>query len=133
MAKASILVVEDQLIVSKDIQTRLKGMGYDVAGAVSSGEEAISKTAETRPDLVLMDIILKGAIDGIQAAQAIRDRLDIPIIYLTAHSDDTTLERANLTEPRGYVLKPFEDRALRATIELALYQHRIRNRPPHTT
>jgi CheY-like chemotaxis protein len=133
MAKASILVVEDQLIVSKDIQTRLKGMGYDVAGAVSFGEEAISKAAETRPDLVLMDIILKGTIDGIQAAQTIHDQLDIPLIYLTAHSDDATLERAKVTEPRGYILKPFEDRALRAAIELALYQRRIKNRAPHTT
>jgi CheY-like chemotaxis protein len=79
-----------------------------------------------------MDIVLKGGIDGIQAAQAIHDQLDIPVIYLTAHSDDTTLELAKVTEPRGYILKPFEDRALRAAIELALYQHRIKNRPPHT-
>ena len=80
-----------------------------------------------------MDIILKGAIDGIQAAQAIHDQLDIPVIYLTAHSDDTTLDLAKVTEPRGYLLKPFEDRALRAAIELALYRRRTRDRPPHPT
>lgn len=128
MAKAAILVVEDQIIVAKDIQNRLKGMGYVVAGSAVSGEEAIRKAEDVRPDLVLMDVILNGEMDGIDAAQTVRSRLGIPVIFLTAHADDATLERAKVTEANGYLLKPIEDRALCAAIELALYRHRNTNR-----
>ena len=122
---ASILVVEDENIVSKDIQARLKGMGYSVCGAVPTGEEAVEKALELAPDLVLMDIMLRGTINGTEAAERIRKRSDIPVVYLTAYSDGETLDRAKVTEPCGYVLKPFDDRDLHAAIEMALYRSRM--------
>jgi PAS domain S-box-containing protein len=118
-----ILVVEDENIVSKDIQNSLQHLGYSVPVAVSSGEEAIAKATELRPDLVLMDILLKGKVDGISAAEQIRARLNIPVIYLTAYADEQTLQRAKVTEPFGYILKPFEERELHTTIQMALYKH----------
>ena len=125
MTAPRILVVEDQNIIAMDLQSRLHELGYAAPLAVSSGEEAIQASHAHLPDLILMDIRLKGGIDGIQAAATIRSELDLPIIYLTAHSDDQTLERAQATEPHGYLLKPFEDRELRLTIEMALYKHRV--------
>jgi len=122
MANTQILVVEDEGIVGKDIQKTLQNFGYDVPCVVSSGEAAIQKAEENRPDLVLMDIVLKGKIDGIEAAEQIRSRFDIPVVYLTAYTDDKTLERAKVTEPFGYVVKPFEDRELKTAIEMALYK-----------
>jgi PAS domain S-box-containing protein len=123
MESAKILIVEDEKIVARDIENRLKSFGYAVAAVVSTGEAAIKKAAETRPDLVLMDILLKGDMDGVKAAEQIHDRFDIPIIYLTAFADDKTLQRAKITEPYGYIIKPFEERELRTTIEIALYKH----------
>ncbi len=120
---ARILVVEDGLIMARDIERRLVTMGYAIAGLAASGEDAIRKARESHPDLVLMDVNLKGAIDGVQAAQEIRNEADIPIVYVTAYSDETTLRRARSTEPFGYVLKPFEERELRTMIEIALYRH----------
>jgi CheY-like chemotaxis protein len=112
MDKVRILIVEDERIVSMDMQRRLKNLGYDVVGAAVSGEEAIHKAETYRPDLVLMDIMLEGQMDGIEAAEIVRGRLDIPVIYLTAYADTPTLERAKVTEPFGYILKPFEEREL---------------------
>ena len=125
MAKTQILVVEDKGIVAEDIQRSLQALGYGVSGVASSGEEAIKKAEETRPDLVLMDIMLQGELDGIEAADQIRSRFNIPIIYLTAYADDKTLERAKITEPFGYIIKPFEDRELHTTVEMALYKHEM--------
>ena len=125
MSNTRVLVVEDESIVAKSIQSRLKSLGYTVPAVVSSGEEAVHKAEETRPDLVLMDIVLKGRMDGIKAAREIYNRLNIPIVYLTAYSDDNTIERAKLTEPFGYVLKPFEIREIRSAIEIALHKHRV--------
>ena len=125
MANTQILVVEDEGIVGKDIQKTLQNFGYDVPCVVSSGEAAIQKAEENRPDLVLMDIVLKGKIDGIEAAEQIRSRFDIPVVYLTAYTDDKTLERAKVTEPFGYVVKPFEDRELKTAIEMALYKAKM--------
>lgn len=125
MAKANILVVEDETIVAKYIQKWLRSLGYRVPAVVSSGEEAIEKTEEIHPDLVLMDIVLKGNMDGIETARRIRARLNIPIIFLTAYADENTLERAKVTEPFGYIIKPFEERELHSTIEMALYKHRM--------
>src|SRR5882724_5460547 len=105
MPKIRILVVEDETIVSLDIQRRLKTLGYEVVGAAVSGEDAIQKAATHRPDLVLMDIMLDGEMDGIAAAEQIRGRLHIPVIYLTAYADTYTLQRAKVTEPFGYILK----------------------------
>lgn len=123
MTNAKILVVEDEAIVAKDLQYRLKKFGYTVPAIASSGEEAINKAVETSPDLVLMDIRLKGAMDGIEAAQEIYKRLDIPVIYLTAYADEKTLERAKITAPFGYILKPFKERELQTNIEIALTKH----------
>ncbi|MBV8883093.1 MAG: response regulator [Chroococcidiopsidaceae cyanobacterium CP_BM_RX_35] len=122
-----ILVVEDESIVAKDLQTRLRKLGYDVSNVVSSGEEAISKAAEISPDLVLMDIRIKGNMDGVEAAREIRARFGFPVIYLTANIDDNTLARAKQTEPSSYLLKPFKERELYIAIEIALDRY-IRER-----
>ncbi|MCJ7617786.1 MAG: response regulator [Desulfobacterales bacterium] len=125
MANVQVLVVEDEVIIAKDIQDMLKKLGYDVSAAASSGEEAIKRVAETLPDLVLMDIVLEGDMDGVAAAEHIRYHFDIPVVYLTAYSDDTTLQRAKITEPYGYILKPFQKKELYTTIEMALYKHKM--------
>src|SRR6266700_3973971 len=106
-----ILVVEDETIIAMDIQSRLRSLGFD-AEVAGTGEEAVSKAIEAPPDLILMDIVLPGTIDGIEAAEEIRKRFDIPVIYLTAYSDSRTLERAKKTGPFGYLLKPLKDRDL---------------------
>jgi PAS domain S-box-containing protein len=123
MDKAQILVVEDDNIVVMELEDSLQSLGYAVCDMASYGKEAIEKAAERRPDLVLMDIRLKGDVNGIDAAQEIRDRFDIPVIYLTAYADEDTLQRAKITEPYGYIVKPFEDRELYSVIEMALYKH----------
>ncbi|QHG19679.1 response regulator [Nostoc sp. ATCC 53789] len=123
MTSAKILVVEDEAIVAKDLQYRLIKFGYTVPVIASSGQEAINKAVEISPDLVLMDIKLKGSMDGIEAAQEIHKHLDIPVIYLTAYADDKTLARAKITEPFGYLLKPFKERELQTNIEIALTKH----------
>jgi PAS domain S-box-containing protein len=125
MEKAKILIVEDEVIVAQDIQDMVKARGYDALAIVSSGEAAIQKAAELKPDLVLMDIVLKGEMDGIEAAEQIRDRFRIPIVYLTAYAEAKTIERAKVTEPFGYLLKPFEERELHTAIEIALYKHKL--------
>jgi two-component system, response regulator PdtaR len=125
MSNASIMLVEDEMIVAADVKNRLENMGYDVSGIIDTGEEAVEKAGELKPNLILMDIVLKGEMDGIEAAQNIRVTYDIPIIYLTAYSDEKTLERAKVTEPFGYVLKPFEDREIQSAIEMALYKHKM--------
>ncbi len=128
MTHANILIVEDERIVAKDIDERLKELGYKVAGTVSTGEKAVEKAEVLHPDLVLMDIRLKGDMDGIETAETIKNRFDIPVIYLTAYADEATLERAKVTEPFGYILKPFNERDLHSTIEMALYKHKIERR-----
>lgn len=125
MAKAKILVVEDEAVVAEDIKVTLQNMGYEVSAVIPSGETAVKKTEELKPDLVLMDIVLKGKLNGIDAAREIHSRLNIPVIYLTAYSDEKTLERAKVTEPFGYIVKPFGDRELHSAIEVALYKHRM--------
>lgn len=132
MSKTKILVVEDELITAKAIRSALKSLGYDVLDIVTSGEEAIQKTSEVRPDLILMDIILAGEMDGIETASQIKDRFNIPIVYLTAHADDATLQRAKITEPYNYILKPFEDRELHIAIEIAFYKHEMEDTLLHS-
>jgi PAS domain S-box-containing protein len=124
MTNTTILVVEDEGIVAKDLQKRLLKLSYHVPAIAASGEEAIQIAKTINPDLILMDIRLKGNIDGIEAAKEIQAYVDIPIIYLTAYADDNTLKRARLTEPFGYVLKPFKEKELHATIEIALSKHK---------
>ncbi|MFA7694349.1 MAG: response regulator [Methanoregula sp.] len=127
MTDKRILIVEDETIVAMTIEDALHGMGYSVVGPVSTAEDAIQKAGETRPDLILMDIRIQGEKDGIAAAEEINRLYHIPIVYLTAHSDEKTLERAMKTQPYGYLIKPFRDRELHSTIEIALYKHRLRN------
>lgn len=119
----SILVVEDEGIVAKDIAHRLRSLGYAVTGLVPSAAKAFDAISLVKPDLVLMDIHLKGDMDGIAAASIIREQHDIPVIFLTAFADVPTLERAKLSEPFGYILKPFEERSLHVHIEMALVKH----------
>jgi PAS domain S-box-containing protein len=123
VASKFVLPVEDERIVARDLQIRLKRLGYEVPYVASSKAEAMHLLENNRPDLVLMDITLNGCPDGIGAAQEIRERFDLPVIYLTAHSDTDTLDRAKRTEPSGYVLKPFEDRELMVAIETATHKH----------
>jgi len=123
MPKAKILIVEDEAIVAQDIRKSVEAMGYVVCAVASSGAEAIQKAEETRPDLVLMDIVLKGDMDGVQAAGEIGARFHVPIVYLTAYDDDTILQRAKITAPYAYITKPFNDRELHIAIEVALYKH----------
>ncbi len=118
-----ILAVEDEGIVALDIQAKLEDMGYRVPNIVSSAEDAIETARRLRPDLVLMDIQLKGELDGIDAAETIGTELGIPVVYLTAYSDEQTLARAKAARPSGYLLKPFEERELYTTVEIAIYRH----------
>ena len=120
-----VLVVEDEIIVAENIKKILENVGYAVVGVVDSGREAIKHTENTRPNLVLMDIKLKGDMDGIEAAGEIHSRFDVPIIYLMAYADEDTLQRAKLTEPFGYILKPFEERGLQTIIETALCKYKM--------
>lgn len=123
MKPTRILVVEDESIVALDIQDRLESLGYEVPATVASGEAAIDQAGLLRPDLVLMDIQLQGRMDGVEAADQIRRRFGLPVIYLTANADHPTVARAKVTEPFGYVIKPFEERDLHTSIEIALYKH----------
>jgi CheY-like chemotaxis protein len=125
MAEARILIVEDENIVAMDIKHRLKNLGYSVVGWATTGPEAIDQAAKTSPDLILMDIRLKGEMDGITASERIRSCHDIPVIYLTAYSDEATMQRARTTEPYGYLLKPFADRDLHSTIAVALHRYKV--------
>lgn len=125
MERARILIVEDESIVALNIKNRLEALGYSVVATTSSGESAIQIVQENRPDLVLMDIKLRGVIDGIEAATHIWNRFQIPVVYLTAYSDEETVGRAKITEPYGYILKPFEARDLGTTIEISLYKHQM--------
>ena len=128
MTPSTILIVEDDRIVARDIQQQLTRIGHIVAGITARGEEVLPLSIRLQPDLVLMDIRLEGDVDGIDAAQQIRDTCNIPVIYLTAYADDETLQRAGVTEPFGYLLKPFEDSQLRTAIEMALYKYAAERR-----
>lgn len=123
-----ILVVEDEGIVRKDVAERLRYLGYEVIASVGSAADALKKAEEARPDLVLLDIMLSGQEDGIPCAEEIRRRFDIPVVYLTAYADPKTLERAKVTGPYGYILKPFEERDLQSGIEMALYKYGMERR-----
>jgi PAS domain S-box-containing protein len=128
MINPKILIVEDENNVAKDLQKRLMNLGYDIVGIVSTGEEAIKKAIASSPDLVLMDVRLKGEMDGIEAASALRFQHGIAVVFLSAYADNDTLKRASKTEPFGYILKPFEERELHTTIEMALYRRELERR-----
>src|ERR1051325_3160310 len=122
MKKNRVLIVEDETVVAADLQTRLERLSYDVPSLVTSGEEAVEAAKRFRPDVVLMDIILSGAMNGVQAASVIREQMDIPFIFLTAHSDSRTVQRAIQAEPHAYIVKPVDPANLRVTLELVLCQ-----------
>jgi PAS domain S-box-containing protein len=122
---ARILIVEDDAIVARDLRASLTKMGYFVTGVAAAGEEALEMAGENRPDLVLMDIMFDGDIDGIETAQRMRDEHDVPVIYLTAYGDQATFDRAKQTLPLAFVLKPFDPQELYLTIETALERRRL--------
>ncbi len=121
---ARILIVEDERITAEDLRDILTDLGYTVTASVSSGDEAIARAEDTMPDLALMDIRIKGQMDGTEAARILRERFNIPVIYLTAHADSATVARAKNSEPLGYITKPFQEAELHASIEIALHKHR---------
>jgi len=123
MLKINVLVVEDESIVSKDIQHSLAKLGYQVVGASATGEKAIELAASEQPDIVLMDIMLKGKMNGIEAAETIRKELNIPVIFLTAYADGATLNKAKFAEPYGYIIKPFREIDLHTMIEITIHKH----------
>ncbi|KJU83254.1 PAS/PAC sensor signal transduction histidine kinase [Candidatus Magnetobacterium bavaricum] len=123
MAEIRVMVVEDEWIIAANLKEMLQGLDYEVCSVVFSGEDAVKRAEEDRPDIILMDILLRGEMDGIEAAENITTFLNIPIVYLTSYTDDKTLQRAKATDPFGYIIKPFEKRELRIIIEMALYKH----------
>ena len=125
MEPKKIMVVEDENIVAMELRSRLESLGYSVPAVISSGAEAIKKASESNPDLVLMDIVIKGDMDGIETAEQIRSNFNIPVVFVTAYADNITLQRAKITEPSGYILKPFKEKELQISIEIALYKHKI--------
>jgi CheY-like chemotaxis protein len=127
-AKARILLVEDEIITAKALEKSLRNLGYDVIGIVSSGEAAIRRAAELVPDLILMDIRLQGAMDGVSATQKIQSNLQIPVVYLTAHSDEGTVKRILDSKPFGCLFKPFDNEDLHNAVEGALAWRRHRAR-----
>jgi CheY-like chemotaxis protein len=122
---ASLFIVEDEAIVANDIKETLKSLGYAVMGIAKSGELALEEVPKAMPDLILMDIHLAGELDGIETAGKINILYNIPVIYLTAYADKALLDRAKITEPYGYVIKPYDERELHSVIEMALYKHHI--------
>jgi DNA-binding LytR/AlgR family response regulator len=123
MSKTKILIVEDESIVAKDIQFSLNKLGYSVCGIVSSGDTALESVLSDQPDMVLMDIMLKGVKNGIETAFEIKEKFAIPVIFITAYADEDTLENAKIVEPYGYIIKPFKEVDLKTTIEVAIYKH----------
>src|SRR5713226_985493 len=121
---ARILIVEDERITAEDLRDILTDLGYTVTASVSNGVDAIARAEETEPDLALMDIRIKGSMDGTETARILRERFNIPVIYLTAHADAATVARAKEAEPLGYITKPFQETELHASIEIALHKHR---------
>ncbi|MEN6294331.1 MAG: response regulator [Methanobacterium sp.] len=123
MPETKILIVEDEKILAMGLKKKLENLGYSVTDLASSGAEAIESVKKIQPHLVLMDIVLKGAMDGIETAEFIVNLYDVPIIYLTAYADDEMLARAEKTCPYGYILKPYKDSELKANIKMAVYKH----------
>ena len=123
MSKAKIIIVEDESIIAKDIQNSLLNLNYAVSAIVNTGEKAIEAVEEFKPDLVLMDIVLKGEMNGIEAATLIKETYNIPVVFLTANADENTINKAKQAEPYGFIIKPFREKELQTTIEMILYKH----------
>ncbi|MBF0568181.1 MAG: response regulator [Nitrospirae bacterium] len=127
MSKARILIVEDEWIIATNLSSTLEDLGYEVTSVVLSGEDAIKHAEAERPTLVLMDITLRGQMDGVAAADAIKELYDIPVVYLTSNTDEATFERVKDSESFGYIIKPFEKMELKYAIEMAVYKHKMEN------
>jgi len=125
-SKPRALIVEDEILIAEELKQRLSLLGFSVIAAVDSAEEGIAIATRECPDLVLLDIRLKGEKDGVQAAKEIRQQVNVPLVYLTAHSDRLTVDRVKETEYDGFLLKPFRERELQTTIEIAMQRHAIR-------
>jgi CheY-like chemotaxis protein len=125
MTHADILVVEDEAIVAKNVCLELTGLGYSVCGIATCGEDALELAAQKQPDLILMDIVLKGELDGVETTRQIHEQMDIPVVYLTAHADEHMLKQAKETGASAYLLKPYEERELHTTIQIALHNHKM--------
>ena len=125
-SKPRALIVEDEILIAEELKQRLSLLGFSVIAAVDSAEEGIAIATREHPDLVLLDIRLKGEKDGVQAAKEIRQQVNVPLVYLTAHSDRLTVDRVKETEYDGFLLKPFRERELQTTIEIAMQRHAIR-------
>jgi len=123
-----IMVVDDEAVITTQLEESLTSMGYEVAGSVYSGKEAVEMARHLRPDLILMDIVMPGKLDGIDAAEIIKEKQDIPVIFLTAYADDNLINRARNSEPFGYIVKPFQEREIKAAIEVALYKKEMERR-----
>ena len=123
-----ILIVEDEAAIALELEKLLAALGYEVAGSVANGKKAVATAEQLKPDLILMDIVMPGELDGIDAAQIIRKQLDIPVIFLTAHADNETLKRAKVTEPLGYIIKPFQEADIRSAVEVALHKKETERR-----
>jgi PAS domain S-box-containing protein len=132
MQRPNILVVEDERILAEDLRDMLESLDYRVVGIVESGEKAIKDAFKLKPDLITMDIMLRGRKDGIVAAHEIRQKMNVPVVFLTAYADESTLQRAKLAEPFGYILKPYKEQDIHTAIQVALYKHqmdaRVRNK-----
>ena len=124
MAKTKVLIVEDEAIIAKDIENVLTKAGYKVVGAFPTGEAAVQAADELEPDIILMDIMLKGDMSGIQAADVIREKSNIPVVFLTAYADENTIDKAKSAIPYGYIVKPFKENEVIATIEMALNKYK---------
>jgi DNA-binding response OmpR family regulator len=124
----SVLLVEDERIVAKDLQRTIERLGYEVIASVASADAAIEAAATRRPDLVLLDIHIKGSRDGVDTAQELRNQFDVPVIFLTAFADEGTIGRARNTEPHGYLIKPVKPDELRAAVEIAFHKHEMESR-----
>ncbi|MFC1836693.1 response regulator [Thermodesulfobacteriota bacterium] len=125
---ASILIVEGDILLSKGLARSLTRMGYRIVGSATSGEEALVKTEELQPDLILMDIVLAGKISGIETADKIRTKFAVPVVYLTPYLDEDLVEAAKITEPYGYVTKPLAEQALKIVIDMALHKHKMESK-----
>lgn len=127
MKNTKAIVVEDEAIVSKDIQVCLKKLGYQVIGSFSSGEKLLESLPDLNPDVILLDIMLSGQMSGVETSAIIKEKYNIPVIFLTAYTDEKTLSKAKVTEPYGYIVKPFKEIDLRTSIEMALYKWKKEN------
>ena len=125
---SKIMIVEDEAVIALRLQHSLTSLGFDVVGVAYSGEEAVETARDLRPDLILTDIMIPGKLDGIQVAEIVKSELDIPVIFLTASSEDKILERTKQVEPYGYIVKPFQNREIKAVIEVALYKKDMERR-----